>query len=372
MTATSQDPFAEIRPYNDNEVPAVLSRLLDTAEFIDALTRFRFPRAHRWAGGLLRPLVRNALRKQLAGVDRVETMQRVIAAYMQRMINGTTGTLSYSGLEQLQPGQAYLFISNHRDIAMDPAFVNWGLVRNNLDTVRIAIGDNLLRKPYVSDLMRLNKSFIVKRSLKGVREKLAALMQLSEYINHSIQTGHSIWIAQREGRAKDGNDQTDPAILKMLYVSQKKQCDFATAIKNLHIVPVAISYEYDPCDAAKARELQSLAADGSYQKSQYEDIESIVRGITGYKGDVHVAFGAPLTGDYASAEELAQAIDAAILANYRLHGSNLIAAGETGSVALDKQREYRERRELVPEAAREWFDRMYANPVLNQRQLQGE
>jgi len=371
MTAISQDPFAEIRPYNDAEVPEVVARLLHTPEFIDALTRFRYPTAHAWVGPVLRPLVRWTLRRQLARVTCVASMQQLIARYMQRMVDGTTATLSYSGLERLSPDQAYLFISNHRDIAMDPAFVNWGLVSRNMATVRIAIGDNLLRKPYVSDLMRLNKSFIVKRSLKGVREKLAALMQLSSYINHSIQEGHSIWIAQREGRAKDGNDQTDPAILKMLYVSQKKQADFAVAIKQLHIVPVAISYEYDPCDAAKARELQALATDGCYQKSQYEDIESIVRGITGFKGDVHVSFGEPLQGDYATAEELAQAIDAAIRANYRLHGSNLTAVGELETVPAAKQQAYRERRDAVPEDARAWFDRMYANPVLNQRQQQG-
>jgi len=372
MTATPQDPFAEIRPYNDGEVPGVVVRLLDTPEFIDALTRFRFPKGHRWAGFLLRPLVRAVLRRELANVTTVEQMQRVIAGYMQRMIASTTANLTYSGLERLQPDQAYLFISNHRDIAMDPAFLNWGLVCHQIPTVRIAIGDNLLRKPYVSDLMRLNKSFIVKRSAKGVREKLAALVELSSYINHSIAEGHSIWIAQREGRAKDGNDQTDPAILKMLYVSQKKVASFTEAIKRLHIVPVAISYEYDPCDAAKAHELQSLAAEGSYQKTRYEDIDSIVRGITGYKGDVHVAFGEPLQGDYATAEELAQAIDQVIRGHYRLHGSNLMAVGDEERVVADKRQAYQARRDAVPVADREWFDCMYANPVINQRNLQGE
>lgn len=367
MSANPQDPYAEIRPYNDNEVAPVVARLLGNTEFIAALTRFRFPKSSGWAGALLRPLVRTVLKRELAGVNSVDAMQQVIASYMQRMIERTTGTLSFSGLDKLEPGKAYLFISNHRDIAMDPAFVNWGLYHHGLQTVRIAIGDNLLRKPYVSDLMRLNKSFIVKRSAKGVREKLAALMELSGYINHSIHSGHSIWIAQREGRAKDGNDQTDPAILKMLHVSQKKQASFAEAIKRLNIVPVSISYEYDPCDASKARELRALDADGSYEKSQFEDIDSIARGITGFKGDVHVAFGEPLSGEFETAEALAAEIDRQVHGQYKLHSSNLIAAGVSDGVPAAKQQQYQQRISELDEGARAWFERMYANPVINQR-----
>ncbi|WP_210395835.1 1-acyl-sn-glycerol-3-phosphate acyltransferase [Motiliproteus sediminis] len=367
MSENPQDPYADIRPYNDDEVGPVVVRLLGNAEFIDALTRFRFPLSSRWVGFLLRPLVRGVLKRELSGVDSIDTMQQVIASYMQRMIERTTGELSFSGLDRLEPDSAYLFISNHRDIAMDPAFVNWGLFHHGLQTVRIAIGDNLLRKPYVSDLMRLNKSFIVKRSAKGVREKLAALMELSSYINHSVHSGHSIWIAQREGRAKDGNDQTDPAILKMLHVSQKKGATFAEAVKKLNIVPVAISYEYDPCDAAKARELRALDAEGSYEKSQFEDIDSIARGITGYKGDVHVAFGEPVQGEFDTAEALAAEIDRQIHANYKLHSSNLIAAGDTAGVSADKQQQYQQRISELDEGARTWFERMYAYPVINQR-----
>lgn len=367
MTAVDSDPFREIRPYNDDEVPGVVAGLLENREFISAICQFRFPRLSRFLAPLLRLLVRRVLAGQLAGVRTIDDMQQLIAHYMGKMIKRTTARLSYSGLDRLDPAKAYLFISNHRDIAMDPAFVNWGLFHQGMQTVRIAIGDNLLKKPYVSDLMRLNKSFIVKRSVKG-REKLTALMELSGYISHSIDTGHSIWIAQREGRAKDGNDYTDPAILKMLYMAKKKQKRaFPDAVRELSIVPVAISYEYDPCDRFKARELHELATRGEYQKGRYEDIESIAEGIVGYKGDVHVAFGEPMSGDYESAEALAEAIDRAIIGNYHLHASNRLAAGDAAGVDADKRRTYGERLAAVPAECRDRFQAMYANPAFNKQ-----
>ena len=371
MTVTEQDPFKNIRPYNDDEVAEVLGQLLAAPELISAIAHFRFPRLSRIATRLVNAMIRFALKRQLSGVKSVADMQDVVATYMRRMIKSTTSNLSYSGLEKLQPDGAYLFISNHRDIALDPAFVNWGLYQHKMNTVRIAIGNNLLKKPYVSDLMRLNKSFIVNRSAKGIRQKLAAYMELSSYIDHSITTGNSIWIAQREGRAKDGNDQTDPAIMKMLYMSQKKQgVEFPDAVKRLHIVPVAISYEFDPCDLMKARELHERDSTGEYRKTQYEDIDSIVKGITGFKGDVHVAFGDPLIGDFATAEVLAESIDKAIIGNYHLHASNAIAAGESDEGLQPGKREsYQARVAEVPAECLDRFTQMYANPVINKHKI---
>jgi len=208
---------------------------------------------------------------------------------------------------------------------MDPAYVNYALYQAGFATPRLAIGDNLLQKPFISDLMRLNKSFIVPRSVTGRREKLEAFQQLSSYINHSMLNEHSsVWIAQAEGRAKDGDDRTDSAILKMLHMSQR-QLDFVPAIARLNLTPVAISYEYDPCDLDKARELYILATTGSYEKQPGEDDASIAKGITGYKGRVHVHFDAPLTSGFADARELANRVDHLIWQDYRLFPVNYLA-----------------------------------------------
>ena len=360
---TDQDPFHDIRPYRDDEVSQVLFNILHDNEFIDVLTKYQFPKASKYVGFLLRPVVKQVLAARIGDVSSVKEFQQLVESYMAKMINRTTTKLSCSGIENLDPEEAYLFISNHRDIAMDPAFVNWMLYHAEMETVRIAIGDNLLRKPYASDLMRLNKSFIVKRGVQG-RERLTVLMQLSQYIDHSIVGGHSIWIAQRSGRSKDGDDRTDPALLKMLHIGQRKARSFAEQAKRLNIVPVSISYELDPCDAMKATELAALSEDGEYKKSEFEDIQSIVRGITGDKGQVHVAFGEVITADFEDDEALAAELDRQIHANYRLHATNLAAAGEGDAEANAK---LEERLAQVDGTAREILRKMYAKPVENQR-----
>jgi hypothetical protein len=373
------DPFAEIRPYNDSEVAAVLERLLADAEFLGALAGFRFKRLSAVLPALLRQLVGWQLRRQLKGVASVTALQAVIEGYMNRMITDTTAGFSVSGLDQLDPGKPFLFMSNHRDIAMDPAFTNYALWSSGHNTVRIAIGDNLLTKPYVSDLMRLNKSFIVRRSVRGPRQILKAYRDLSAYIRHSLLEEQApIWIAQREGRAKDGVDRTEPAIIKMLAMSQDKANEsFSEYIRRLNIVPVTISYELDPCDEAKARELAAVASSGSYEKAEHEDVESIARGIAGNKGQVHVAFGTPLTGDYENAEAVAAEIDRQVCANYVLHGTNIYAyralhgseaplpAGASAASGSCNEAEFNQRMQAIPEAQRPYALAIYANAVVS-------
>jgi hypothetical protein len=378
--------FDDIRPYHDDEVRPTLDRILADPELIDAVTRLKFPRLNPWAGGLLRPLVKRALVKQLAGVNSVRGFQDVVEKYMARMIRSTTSGLTVSGLERLNPQQAYLFISNHRDIAMDPAFVNWSLYHSDCNTLRIAIGDNLLTKPYVSDLMRLNKSFIVNRSAKAPREKLKAAKHLSAYIYHSIVNENSnIWIAQREGRAKDGHDKTNSAVIGMLTINRPKTQEFSDYVKELHIVPVSISYEFDPCDAAKARELYHQRTSGSYQKEQHEDVKSIAMGIAGQKGHVHVAFGEVLSADYMDADEVVAEIDRQVLSNYVLHSSNCFAYhmlhGTPPKVnyteknipfvpekLAEQRQQFELRMQAIPAEYRELVLAMYANPVLSKLQ----
>jgi len=375
--------FDDIRPYRDDEVRVTLDRMLADPEFADAVTRLRFPSLHGWMGWLLKPVVRAKLKQQLAGITDVKGFQDVVEKYMSAMITTRVKALTSSGLEKLDKNTAYLFISNHRDIAMDPAFVNWTLYHNDSNTLRIAIGDNLLTKPFVSDLMRLNKSFIVNRSAKAPREKLKAAKYLSSYIYHSICNEHSsIWIAQREGRAKDGCDKTNSAVLGMIALNKPKTEELADYIRQLRIVPVSISYELDPCDAAKARELYLQRTEGSYQKEEHEDVKSIAMGIAGHKGNVHLAFGNVLDGNYADTDELVAALDHQILSNYVLHATNCFAYeilhGKVPAVnygaknqpynpaALTAERaEFEARMNAIPEGQREIALGIYANPVVS-------
>ncbi len=370
------DPWAEIRPYHDDEVPEVLERLARDPELLDALTRFRLPRLARWMPRLSRAIASAAVRREVRGVTSIRGFQDRIASYMQRMIRNSTTDFRVDGLERLEPDTAYLFIGNHRDISLDPAFVNYALYLADRNTVRIAIGDNLLQKPYVTDLMRLNKSFIVPRSARGKRAMLAAYQKLSAYIRHSI-TGdnHSIWMAQREGRAKDGIDGTDPAIVKMLSMarrSEDRDAGIGEAIAELRVVPVSISYEYDPCDVQKARELHAVHTSGGYDKSEFEDIRSIVAGITGQKGRVHLRFGTPLSADFDSPEAVAAEIDRQVLGGYHLFPSHYLALEALGdapelldlSEVTDADRaRFQARLAEVPAELRDWWLAQYANPV---------
>lgn len=372
----SEDPWADIRPYMDHEVADVLARLCRDSELLNALTRFRLPRLARWAPPLARLLASQAVRREVKDVSTIYDFQMRIAHYMARMIRTTTDSFDVSGLDKLDGNSAYLFIGNHRDISLDPAFVNYALYLAGRDTVRIAIGDNLLKKPYVTDLMRLNKSFIVPRSARGKRAMLAAYQQLSGYIRHSITAdGHSIWMAQREGRAKNGIDLTDPAIIKMLTMARRnadRQVAFGDAIAELKLVPVSISYEYDPCDLQKAQELHDIDTQGGYAKSEFEDIQSIVTGITGHKGRVQLRFGTPIGTDMATPDEVAADIDRQVIGGYRLFSSHYLALDAQGDAPelvarqtitrQDKER-FQARLAKVPDDLKPYWLAQYANPV---------
>jgi glycerol-3-phosphate O-acyltransferase len=262
---------------------------------------------------------------------------------------------------------------------MDPAFVNYALHHTGQGTCQIAIGDNLLKKPFVTDLMRLNKSFIVHRSLKG-REVLKSLDLLSRYIHHCIAGGQSVWIAQREGRAKDGVDETEPALIKMLAMGQR-QVPLRESLAQLNLVPVAISYEFDACDELKAEELYQLEAKGEFTKTDQSDIHSIVTGIIGKKGHVHVGFGEELSIATDDPDEVAAMIDAQILKNYRLHDTNFLALRllrENNLVALPPLAEgawataldpltcdkFRHRLASIDTRLHRYVLLMYANPVI--------
>ncbi len=318
--------FDAIRPYGDDETEATVQRLVSDSEFLDLIARFKHPTLSRWLPRLVRRRIQRWLLDNFGGITQIADVQARLYRYVEDLIQHTTTRITFSGLEHLDKNSAHLFISNHRDIVFDPLVVNYLLFSHGYATTRIAIGDNLLENRVFAELMRLNKSFVVRRNLSSPREMRDTFLTLSAFINHSINENHSIWIAQREGRAKDGLDLTDPAIIKMFYMSQKKSgLSFAETMNRLHIVPVSIAYEYDPCDGDKARELEARARTGTYTKAQGEDTDQIIKGLTGFKGHVHVHFGAPIGNAPDSPNELAGLIDNEMHANYHLHASNLVA-----------------------------------------------
>lgn len=373
--------FDSIRPINDSEVSEVLERLVNNPQLINTLIHFRFSRWPTWTHSLLAWLIKRRLKKHVEPVATVRDFQKLVAPYMRRTIETTTKEFTVSGLADHDIFNASLFISNHRDIALDPAFINWAFHCQGNDTLRIAIGDNLLEQDWISDIMRLNKSFIVNRSAGTKREKLQAAKDLSAYINHSLKEEHEhIWIAQREGRAKDGHDLTNPALISMLALHKPKEQLFSDYMNDLHVVPVSISYEFDPCDLIKAKELHQLKVEGIYEKEDKEDILSISKGISGYKGRVHVHFAEPIK-DANSSRELAEQLDYAIQHNYKLFATNIAAAKLQGVDISNLKHSFSnkqlkkaklkliERAGFEEQAVVDQLMSMYAAPVINKLKI---
>jgi hypothetical protein len=362
--------FDPIRPYRDDEVPAVLRRLGHDPGMIRDIARYATPSLSRWLPPIARWRVGNKLRAALADVETVDAFQGKLATLFDRMIEATTDGFTVTGMQRLDPICNYLFISNHRDIALDSGFVNVALYRAGHATTRMAFGDNLLQTGYAADVMRLNKGFIVERGKKAGKVAFASMSLTSRYIRHSIETGNSVWISQREGRAKDGLDVTEPALIKMLSLAFRSDVpELAAVVERLSVVPVAVSYELDPCDEMKARELLAIEQQGVYQKAPDEDLRTIVAGVTGAKGRVHVSFGAPLAGEFADADIVAAEIDRQIALGYRLFPTHLHAARLAGlecpgePPSGGRLAEFQGRLQLIPPALREQVIRQYANPV---------
>tara|TARA_B110000967_G_C18814653_1_gene525492 strand:- start:402 stop:1373 length:972 start_codon:yes stop_codon:yes gene_type:complete len=248
---------------------------------------------------------------------------------IRTVVEKTSKGLSISGIERLSPNKVYLFIANHRDILLDSALLQIALVENGLETTEITFGENLMQKGLVTDLGKLNRMFIVQR--EGTGKELYTISQnISGYIREKItKKNNSIWIAQRGGRTKDGDDITQSGLLKMLNISGTKSCD--TNFNELNIIPLTISYEYEPCDSLKTKEeyLSNLSA--KYIKRENEDIESLKKGILDYKGGIHLSFGSEikmeqsLKNDRACYKKMAQRIDKIMSLSYRLWPNNYIA-----------------------------------------------
>lgn len=273
-----EDFFAHIRPYLDHEVPEAIERLVGAHDWKSQLGPFI---GNEEADGLL---------KGIRGLQSVEAFQENLSrAFIDMLLQRTTEDVSVSYASGFE-GHGVLFISNHRDIVLDPSLINMALLSRGESTTQIGIGSNLLRTEWVEHLVRLNKSFIVRRG-GTPREQLRASAEVAQYVRHVItEQNASVWLAQREGRAKDGDDRTSPALIRMLLNGEHSD-----AWNRLKVQPVSLSYEWDPCDGMKVRELLIRDAnDGDYDKAPGEDERSMKQGLFGWKGRIHVEFCNPI------------------------------------------------------------------------------
>jgi 1-acyl-sn-glycerol-3-phosphate acyltransferase len=366
--------FDTIRPFYDVEVnPALKANLKHP--MLKAMMNFAFP------------VVEDEVWKnQLLKTHSIRDFQcNFIYEIIQKVLSKSSEGLSTSGFEKLEKNTAYLFISNHRDIILDTSLLNAALFEHNLVMTASAIGDNLVKKDFLKTISKLNRSFIVQRGLTP-REMLQSSQLMSEYIEQLIMhENRSVWIAQREGRTKDGNDATNSGVLKMLTMASKKNAmDY---LKDIKIVPVSISYEYDPTDALKVPQLVAEANQEIYVKSDNEDFQNILSGIMGQKKRIHIHIGNILNSelDVINAEfpntnkqiaALTDIVDASIISTYKLWPTNYIAYDILHQTNIfskeysDEEKSLFERRlELKIDAKNpqmvESFLAMYANPVVN-------
>lgn len=372
--------FEEIRPYTDEEVSGILKILLDDPAFIQAV-QYVFP---AWS--------ENQVLENLKGMDNIKDLQKsLMYPAVHTIADKTFSGLSNSGFHTLTKKKPYLFISNHRDIILDSAILNIMLFEEGFDTCEVAIGSNLLLKEWLTHLVKLNKNFIVHRDVP-TKKLYAYSLRLSNYIRNAILNKKtSVWIAQKEGRTKDGNDLTQAGLLKMLSISGSG--DFIKDFSALNIIPMAISYEYEPCDDLKARELVIKNITGGYKKAADEDLKSMLAGITGYKGRLHIAMGTSLNEKLKKLntavskndlmKEFAGLINEEIYALYKLWPTNYIAfdilnGSDTYSdrynitekkAFLDHIQRTTERSDQSKEAVEETLLNIYANPVKNKLKL---
>ena len=378
--------FDAIRPYNDDEIPDVVNELLND-RLMNAQLKTLLPWLPKW--------IRNAvIRLAFIGIHstldfQLRFMKPIVGYILRKCSNGATFEHS-----KITAGEErYTFMSNHRDIVLDSAILDYLLHKHKFPTTcEIAIGDNLLIYPWIEKVVKLNKAFTVRRGL-GSKDLLKSSMLMSQYIHYAVNQKHeNIWIAQREGRAKDSSDTTQESVLKMLAMGVESE-NPVEQLRDLNIVPLTISYEYDPCDYLKAAEFQLKRDNPAYKKSKADDENNMREGIWGFKGGIHYEASACINTwldelkDLPKNEfftEVAHRIDQQIHAGYKLFPGNYVAAdllngsSEFASFYTETQKEqfqnYLQQRldkieiENKDEAfLRERMLTMYANPVFNKQ-----
>ena len=367
------DKFNSIRPYNDEEVNNVLIDLSNNRRFLKMLfTTGKFDHVRYLP--FSRKILSHLLKKRIKDIDSIKKYQNIFEDVVEDVVKKSITNFTVCGIENIQPDKGYLFIANHRDITLDSALLNLSLHQNNLSTTYNAVGNNLLSEKWASDLMRLNKSFIIDRSDKSKRDIYKSLNLASEFIFNAINNmNHSIWIAQRQGRSKDGNDYTDPSVIKMIHLNARKKISLSEYLNKLNVVPVSISYEKDPNDILKAKELYLTDLNKVYIKERKEDMQSIAEGINGQKGNVNLAIGNVMTFDSNSYEECSNKITNYIKKLYYLHPTNYAAALIQGrdiqypmerSQVIEESIDYLKRRiSLIPDEMHPYLLDQYSNTI---------
>ncbi|PVX45564.1 acyltransferase-like protein [Flavobacterium sp. 103] len=367
--------FDAIRSFYDSEINEGIIKVIDHP-MMKALMNFCFP-------GVEDEIWKEQLRK----THSIRDFQCNFIYYgVQQVLEKSSEGLTTSGFEKLEKNTAYLFISNHRDIVLDTTLLNSSLFEHGLDMTSSAIGDNLVKKSFLKTLAKLNRNFLVLRGLSP-RELLVSSKLLSEYMAQLLlHENRSVWIAQREGRTKDGNDETNPGVLKMIAMGSDEP-NIMDYFKKIKIVPVSISYEYDPTDALKMPQLLAEANNEIYKKEKNEDFKTLLSGIIGQKKRIHIHIGDVLDTEIdeiiknvdttnKQVQALAQVIDDSILSNYKLWTTNFIAYDilncsnrfshlytENEKLLFERRLEMRIDHEHP--VAKQGFLDMYANPVVN-------
>lgn len=367
--------FDAIRPFYETEVNEALQSVIPHP-MMKALMNFTFPDVED-----------EVWKEQLKKTHSIRDFQgNFIYQTVQKILENSSDGLTTSGFEHLEKNNSYLFISNHRDILLDTTLLNASLFQNGHLMTASAIGDNLVKKSFIKTLARLNRNFLVLRGLSP-REMLQSSKLLSEYMGQLLlHENRSVWIAQREGRTKDGNDETNPGVLKMIGMASD-EADVMQYFKKIKIVPVSISYEYDPTDVLKMPQLLAEANNEVYVKSKNEDFNTIMSGVMGQKKRIHLHIGKVLDTEIdriitendssnKQIQALAQEIDDAILSNYKLWPTNFIAydivnkSNAFSHLYTESEKSLFERRLEMRigtdnPVAIDGFLAMYANPVVN-------
>lgn len=368
--------FELLRPYYDNESDGVMKRIAQYDSYHKAM-------AYLWPEMSKEEVIEKALNTKSPYQFQTGYMSEAI----WKIVNSTSAGLTWSGLEHLDSNKAYLYIANHRDILLDSAILQIILDREEFETSEITFGSNLMDQGFITDFGRMNRMFTVKRE-GNVKELYDISRQLSAYIRHVIMDKNtSVWIAQRNGRTKDGNDITQTGLLKMLNLSG--DTDFKKSFSELNIVPLTISFEYEPCDHLKVQELYLSSLHTKYVKAPGEDLNSILTGIKQPKGKIHVAFGKPIKEELSEIDkapnenekikQLAAYIDKQIYQSYKLNAVNYIAYDIINQTnVFDSKYTEQEKNDFVSyvnnqtkglkgetEILKNLFITLYANPVVN-------